>query len=668
MAKLRFSIFFLIIFCLSALPLTAETFTDDSGRQLSFDTTPQRVVSLVPSATEIICSIGGDSSLVGITYHDTRIREVADRAIVGGYFTPQFDLVKAQKPDLVIMSPEQQKNPNAAGDYKIFVWDSTKQLSDSFAKIELLGKLLQQTDKAQDLIAKNKDELALIAEKAAQIPTEKRQRVMRFLGRDELYTPGDDAMQSELIRAAGGLTPTLGKQGAFVPVSLEEWQKFNPQVLYGCGEDRLLAQTLFSQPGWSEVEAVKNGRIYYFDCDLTCRAASHTGYFVGWLASTIYTDEFGKNFVRPNQITSEKPIKLDFSYVSEAKVVESRLADFLHRTLLINFKTPQNIISTFHGPRQKQKTVGNSYSPPQLWPVYHSLAQNGNDTATLLFKTLGLKKENTALLLTGANLNNLAVKTEEADGYKVTALVTAGAESNALRSSRDEGRYLEKPGTINIIILTNYQLSPRAQTRAIITATEAKTAALWDLDIRSSQSSIKNPATGTGTDDVLVVEGEGQILDGAGGHTKLGELIAKAVYSGVTEALFLQNGKIAQRSIFERLRERQLSVGSFLGQSDCECSLSRSQLQFEMEKLLLAPRYQYFLLAALNLSDAQVMGRLADSDFFTKWALDVAGEIAGQPVEKLLPLPGSPENLTPILEKAFQALFTGVNLRPVPQK
>ena len=121
MPKLRLLVLLIFVFCLSTLPLAAETFTDDSGRKLSFEAPPQRVVSLVPSATEIICAIGGDKALVGITYHDTRIREVADRAVVGGYFTPQFDLVKAQKPDLVIMSPEQQKNQDAVGDYKIFV-------------------------------------------------------------------------------------------------------------------------------------------------------------------------------------------------------------------------------------------------------------------------------------------------------------------------------------------------------------------------------------------------------------------------------------------------------------------------------------------------------------------------------------------------------------------
>jgi len=93
----------------------------------------------------------------------------------------------------------------------------------------------------------------------------------------------------------------------------------------------------------------------------------------------------------------------------------------------------------------------------------------------------------------------------------VYALVTAGVKSNAVRMSADEGRFYE-PGTINIILLPNMKLTLRAMARAIISATEAKTAALMDLDIRSSYSSSMHRATGTGTDNIIVVEGKGRIL------------------------------------------------------------------------------------------------------------------------------------------------------------
>ena len=92
--------------------------------------------------------------------------------------------------------------------------------------------------------------------------------------------------------------------------------------------------------------------------------------------------------------------------------------------------------------------------------------------------------------------------------------------------AEDIGSWYE-PGTINMILLTNMRLTPRGMQRAIISATEAKTAALQDLDIRSSYTPMVNPATGTGTDNIIVVQGAGTRIDNAGGHSKMGELIAR---------------------------------------------------------------------------------------------------------------------------------------------
>jgi ABC-type Fe3+-hydroxamate transport system substrate-binding protein len=100
-------------------------------------------------------------------------------------------------------------------------------------------------------------------------------------------TPGDDAFQNEMIRAAGGIPPAFGKNGKTVPVTLAEWTAFNPEVIYGCGGDREAAERLLNRPGWKDVDAVKNGRIFYFPCDLTCRLSTRTGYFVSCLSSRI---------------------------------------------------------------------------------------------------------------------------------------------------------------------------------------------------------------------------------------------------------------------------------------------------------------------------------------------------------------------------------------------
>jgi hypothetical protein len=81
-----------------------------------------------------------------------------------------------------------------------------------------------------------------------------------------------------------------------------------------------------------------------------------------------------------------------------------------------------------------------------------------------------------------------------------------------------------------------------------------------------------------------------------------------------------------------------------------------------MEDLLLSPAHrgtQGFLEAAFSLSDAYIMGQVKDLSSFNKWALQVAGEIAGHPVksvENIIPR----DDLPVVLKTALDALATGL--------
>jgi adenosylcobinamide amidohydrolase len=157
---------------------------------------------------------------------------------------------------------------------------------------------------------------------------------------------------------------------------------------------------------------------------------------------------------------------------------------------------------------------------------------------------LGINPELISFLSTGVNMDQLAICERSYGDLKVCCLATAGAKGNALRTGVDVGNYVEQPGyfvdtsgTINVIILTPSNLTGGAMARAIITVTEAKTAALQDLNVRST-SSPQYQATGTGTDNVLIVSGTAdKPLMLTSGHTKLGELIGSATKTAVAEAL-----------------------------------------------------------------------------------------------------------------------------------
>jgi len=246
----------------------------------------------------------------------------------------------------------------------------------------------------------------------------------------------------------------------------------------------------------------------------------------------------------------KKPINLSLCGVT-AEILYHRFRSAEVNTLLVSFDQKRRIISTLDGYRQV-RFIANSYQPLEL---SEEIMNNYGAFEEEFPKVLGLSPIDLSFIGTNANMNNMAVCEKSFDGRVVCCLATGGV-GNAVRSGVDttnwienDGRYSRTLGTINIILLTNVTLSDGAMAKAIIMATEAKTAALQDMDARSSISP-ENQATGTGTDNMIVVSGTDpeKKVRYTGGHTKLGELIGFTTKTAVTETIKKHEAMLARQS------------------------------------------------------------------------------------------------------------------------
>jgi iron complex transport system substrate-binding protein len=268
---------------------------------------------------------------------------------------------------------------------------------------------------------------------------------------------------------------------------------------------------------------------------------------------------------------------------------------------------------------------------------------------------LGFQKVDYAGLMTGANMDNLAVVHRSHEDLKVTALVTAGVRGNALRVS-EEFETHDDPGTINIIVMTNRRLSPGAMTWALVIITEAKSAALQDLDVRSTRTPWVHGATGTGTDTVIVVRGEGPDAPYAGGHTSIGRLIADAVHDGVIEAVSRQNGLKTDRDLLQRLNERNLrlyQMAELYG-----VNTDQRVLASRLEGVLADPYYAAFIESALAVSDAYRTGLIKDLTFFDSLCASVSARLSGRTDSS--PINVSSVPMPEVMAKALGALVAGI--------
>ncbi|MBK6653102.1 adenosylcobinamide amidohydrolase [Zoogloea sp.] len=246
-------------------------------------------------------------------------------------------------------------------------------------------------------------------------------------------------------------------------------------------------------------------------------------------------------------------LRLPDEVSARARIERSQRDGLWEKTLVISFPEVRRTLSTSDGLVDSQAAI-NHGAHPELWKRV-SARFNGHDgrggkryTEHVIAATaasLGLAKTQLAHMATAADMDNLAIVTRSHGPLTVTVLATAGAKSNAIRTGVDEGRYIEgaePAGTINILVLSNVRLTDAALARALITVTEGKTAALEDLQVRSTYTPGVQ-ATGTGTDSIIVVSGtRAPTASYTGGHSRIGELIGKATYSAVVESLGKQNG------------------------------------------------------------------------------------------------------------------------------
>lgn len=653
-------VFAVLLGCARAAAAWPLSFVDSSGRQIVLEEKPRRVVSLSPSLTEILFGLGAGESVAGLTCYDGSPRETAEKEIVGGFLAPSLARVEALHPDMIFATPLQgEVRDRFAGQPCKIVELESHSFSDLYRNIRILGAVFDKRAEAEEMVESIEGDLRLISRKAGKIPASERKRVLRLMGDDAVMTPGDDSFQNDFIRAAGGIPPQTGRMGGAVEMTLDEWKRFDPQVIYRCGGNRQAVDDLLSRPGWKDVDAVREGKVFDFPCELACRASVNSGRFVAWLASTIYSEEFARerNRVLEEKLIRTSPVEIPLDYVRSAQVEETAIFDFPNKTLIIEFRRPMRVTSTLEGERKGILTVGNHYFPPPCWNLGHSLGLDRWRNHAL--KAIRKTKTNSSFLFTGADMGNLSTQKARFRDMEAWALVTAGVAGNALRTSADAGLFYE-PGTINVLLLTNMKLSARARTRAIVTATEAKTAALQDLDIRSSYSPRTLQATGTGTDETIVVEGTGRPIDNTGGHCKMGELIARAVYDGVREAIYRQNGVAGPRNVFRRLQERGIDLYEICGKyADFSDARDRLKCLGRMEELLMQPPYASFLEASMALSDAFERGQLSIPETLRPWCAGVSRSIAGGDLE-----PSGTESLAgdmPVAMKmAFDAMLDGL--------
>lgn len=138
-------------------------------------------------------------------------------------------------------------------------------------------------------------------------------------------------------------------------------------------------------------------------------------------------------------------------------------------------------------------------------------------------------------MMTAATIDSTKPVLLAEHGLTVCAIVTVGLGNSTCAGITPPFLHESQAGTINTIVILDARLSRSAMVNAVITATEAKAAALQLLNRKTKDG---DPATGTSTDSVVIVTtNKGELFKYAGSVALPGWLIARAVRQSISQAL-----------------------------------------------------------------------------------------------------------------------------------
>jgi len=299
----------LLSFCVGALAQQAAfplTVVDDAGNQLTLKAPPQRIVSLTLFTDEMLLSLVDKSRLIGITTFaaDSQTSNVPElAAAIAHKLTMNVEEIISLAPDLAIVANWSDAAPvkqlRDAG-IPVYLMASGLTVKAIEEKIQRLGLMTGEVEKAQSMIDTMDKRLAAVAAQVATIPANKRAVVMDYSTWGGAM--GKGSSWDEIVRLAGlvdAVADYSADKWGEVFLSKEKILEINPDILvlpgwvYG---DPNGAKSFYSQiagdPALKGLSAVKNGRLIMMPERLKSAVSQYIVDSVEWLAKSAYPQLF----------------------------------------------------------------------------------------------------------------------------------------------------------------------------------------------------------------------------------------------------------------------------------------------------------------------------------------------------------------------------------------
>ncbi|OGO02116.1 MAG: hypothetical protein A2Y59_04655 [Chloroflexi bacterium RBG_13_52_14] len=272
-----------------------STIIDDMDREIHLTSMPKRIVSHVPSITETLYALDLGDKIVGVSDYCDYPEEAKTKPKVGGYYTPNIEVIVSLNPDLVLTDgyADDILNLESLGIQFAVIQPNT--IDDILKDIELLGNITGERKKASELIEDMENRVNNVVDTVSDAPRPRVFYVFDATDTTKPWTAGPGSFADALIQMAGGENVAAQAQGPWIQLNIEELVNSDPEIII---VDSMMGTAVISPdeikelPGWKDTTAVKNNNIFIVNGDLVNRSGPRIVQGLEQIARIIHPELF----------------------------------------------------------------------------------------------------------------------------------------------------------------------------------------------------------------------------------------------------------------------------------------------------------------------------------------------------------------------------------------
>jgi iron complex transport system substrate-binding protein len=253
-----------VLFAIAAVAFAvhahAAKILDDRGVALELPRPPQRIVTMLPSLTEVVCELGACDRLVAVDDYANWPARVRELPRVGGLEDTNIERIVALRPDLVLLA----SSSRAVGRLEALGIKVATLEPRTLGDLRRVWAQLAQVLEVPDGAARWQRLEAEVDAAARQLPARLRGTTVYFEVNSAPYAASEDSFIGELLARIGAANVVPGRLGAFPKLNPEFVVRADPQVIMVSDHD---TNAIPSRPGWSRVRAVRDGRVCLFNAE-----------------------------------------------------------------------------------------------------------------------------------------------------------------------------------------------------------------------------------------------------------------------------------------------------------------------------------------------------------------------------------------------------------------